>query len=122
MLKIRFDCLPPSELRANNHSSNYWYRRADASRLARNYAYILGKKLHLRKPVKTCEIEEVFTVPAKRRIDVEGLLGAAKPWIDGLQDAGVIENDDWQHVRRLSGRVIYKKGIEQTEIVIKELK
>lgn len=121
IIKVVFPELPYLELRSNFHGTNYWYKRAEVSKIAREEAFLLGKEVHLAKAFEMCEIEEVFIVPTRRRVDVEGLMGGCKAWIDGLKDAGIIRDDDWQHVRRLSGRVVYKKGIEQTEILISPL-
>ncbi len=120
-IKIIFPELPYTELRSNYHKINYWYRRAEVSKIAREEAYLLGREVRPSKPLEHCEIEEVFTIPTRRRMDVEGLMGGAKPWIDGLKDAGLIVDDDWGHVRRLSGRIVYQKGVEQTEIIITPL-
>lgn len=117
-----FDGLPAVELRPNYHKSNYWFGRAAFSRQARQDAYMLGlsRVSWLRDfvAIEYCEVTEVFTVPTLRGVDVEGLMAACKPWIDGLVDAGVIVDDDWQHVRKLTGLVRYSKGREATEIIV----
>lgn len=126
MVTITIDCLPPTELRANNHSSNYWYARAEASKKCRHQAMLLGMQYTNSRPdfetIHHCEIEEVFVIGTRRKIDIEGLMGACKPYIDGIKDAGIIWDDDWQHVRRLTGRVIYQRNVERTEINIKQVK
>jgi hypothetical protein len=119
VIKVTFPELPYVELRANFHRTNFWFTRMEITKIAREEAFLLGKQqVHLTKPIDRCEIEEVFTVPARRRMDVENLMGACKPWVDGLVDSGIIVDDGWEHVRKLSGQVIYKKGVEQTEIII----
>ena len=117
---ITFDDLPYVELRANYHKSNFWGQRAESTRIARGEAYILARE-RLKKTFEQCEIEEVFTIPTKRRMDIEGLMFAVKPWIDGICDAQIIRDDSWQHVQKLSGRIVYKKGCRQTEIIITEV-
>jgi len=117
-IKITIPGLPYTPLRSNYHKGNFWFTRAKWSAIAREEAFALGKEQHLKEPITSCKIEEVFTVPTKRRIDIEGLMGACKPWIDGLVDAGIIIDDSWKYVKRLSGRIVYEKGVEQTEIII----
>jgi hypothetical protein len=120
-IKITFPLLPYVELRPNYQRSNFWYKRAEVRKIAREEAYFAGGKVLCPKQIELCEIEEVFTVPAKRHIDVENMMAACKSWVDGLCDAGIIIDDDWQHVKRLSGRVVYQKGVQQTEIIITEV-
>ncbi len=117
-IKITFPVLPYTELRPNYQRSNFWYKRAEVTETAREEAYLTAKLLKPEKPIEDCTIEEVFTVPTRRKIDVEGLMAACKAWMDGIIDAEIIVDDDCWHVHGLSGRVIYKKGVMQTDIII----
>lgn len=121
MINITFDDLPYYELRANYHKSNFWAQRAESTRMARAESYARCRNIVILKTIERCEIEEVFTVATKRRMDIEGLMFAVKPWIDGIVDAQIIRDDSWQYVRKLSGKIVYKKGCRQTEIIITEL-
>jgi len=121
LITIAFARLPYSELLPNNLRRTHWAVRSSVSATARKEAYYLGKEIPYKAPIEHCEIEEVFTVPTRKTRDIESLLGAAKPWIDGLVDAGIIVDDSCWHVHRLSGSVKHKKGVEKTEIRIKEL-
>lgn len=122
---ITFDDLPYVELRANYHKSNFWAQRSSSTKIAREEAYILGLSYRRFLPdfkiVESCEIEEVFTVDNKKRRDIEGLMIAVKPWIDGLVDAGIIADDSWKHVKRLTGGIVYQKGCRRTDIIIREV-
>jgi crossover junction endodeoxyribonuclease RusA len=121
---ITFDDLPYVELRANYHKSNFWGERAESTRIARSEAYLIAKQVATFEaglPYEHCEIEEVFTIPTKRRMDIENLIFGAKSFLDGIVDAGIIVDDSWQYVKKLSGRIVYKKGCRQTEIIITEV-
>ena len=121
VVKILFDDLPYVELRANYHKSNFWGERAESTRIARSEAYLRCKNIVILKTIERCEIEEVFTIPTKRRMDVENLIFGCKAFLDGIVDAQIIRNDSWQHVQKLSGRIVYKKGERKTEIIITEI-
>jgi len=58
-----------------------------------------------------------FIVTNKRRRDIDGLLGACKPFQDGLVDAGILLDDDWQHLQIGGAKIILGKQ-EQTRIGI----
>ncbi|MDD5702116.1 MAG: hypothetical protein PHU23_08720 [Dehalococcoidales bacterium] len=122
---ITFSDLPYVELRANYHKSNFWGQRSESTKIARDEAYKLAvdyrNKYLVRKKIDTCTIEEVFYVDNKQRRDIEGLMYAVKPWIDGIVDAGIIVDDSWRHVKKLSGEIVFKKGERYTEIIIKEV-
>jgi hypothetical protein len=118
MIKITFPELPYLELRPNYQKSNFWYKRAEVSKIAREEAYLICKAIANPEKIECCEIEEIFTVPTKCRRDIEGLMAASKPWVDGVVDSGILIDDGWQYVVRLSGRIVYKKGVSQTDIII----
>ena len=122
VIRVIIDHLPYSELMPNALRRTFWTVRSEMTKVARQEAYLLGLEQTPESPFKYCAIEEIFTVPDKRRRDLESLLAASKAFIDGLVDAGIIEDDNWQHVLRLSGSVVYQKGVAQTEIIITEVK
>jgi len=66
-------------------------------------------------------LEIIFTLSSKRVRDLDGLLGACKPWIDGLVDAGVLLKDDCWHLQKIAFWAEYKKGEEGTEFIITAL-
>ena len=47
----------------------------------------------------------VMTPADRRRRDPDGIVGALKPCIDGLVDAGVLADDSWRHVSSVSCRI-----------------
>jgi len=120
---ITFNHLPDRRLHPNHRKSNFWAQRSKAAKEARDEAVFAAGPLAGvgGKPIQCCEIEEVFTVPTMRRCDVEGMMAASKAWVDGIVSAGVIVDDDWKHVVRLSGRIKYERGVSRTEVIIRQV-
>ncbi len=58
-----------------------------------------------------------FVYPLHRRRDADNLAGLAKPLLDGLVDAGVLEADDTDHVQ-LEVRAVVAPRIRETRIII----
>lgn len=123
-IHIKFDCLPFRELRPNEaRRQGHWAVRSQVSHIARTQAYILGTDLHFKgPPLELFQLDVIFTLPTKRRIDLDGLFSAAKSWIDGIVDAKLLLNDDWWHMKKITISAKYEKGVEQTEFIITEIK
>ncbi len=102
MIEITFDCLPPSELYPNKLRSIHWSKRAEVEREAReraNYiAFGIRCETGANKPPDKARITYKFIVKDKRIRDLEGMLSACKPWVDGIVDAGVLVSDDCWHL------------------------
>ncbi len=118
-----FDTLPYRQLNPNNMRRNHWGVHSQVAAIAREEAYLTARNALPPnfKTIQHCEIEEIFTVSNHRVMDIEGQMAACKPWIDGLVDAKVMINDDWQHVHRLSGSFRFDSGKEGTEIRVIEV-
>lgn len=120
-ISIIFPELPYVELRPNYSNRKNFFKKAECIKIAREEAYLLGLDVVPPHPIEMCEIEEVFTVPTRARRDIENFMAGCKAWLDGIHDAGIIAEDDWHHVRRLSGGVVYKKNVAQTEIIVRPI-
>lgn len=46
------------------------------------------------------KVELIYTPATRRRRDADNLVAALKPLVDGLVDAGVVADDDDEHVER----------------------
>lgn len=116
-LVIVFDQLPPAELSPNKRL--HWAKKAllvawakhDAYMLAKDALHILGKR-SASFGTSPWEIPEhsamhiEIAFPDKRRRDWDNLLSSCKAWIDGIREAGVVRDDDWQHLSiSLSGHL-----------------
>ncbi len=102
MIHITFDCLPPSELYPNKLRSLHWSKRAEVEREAREWANYIAFGIRCEtganKPPDKARITYKFIVKDKRIRDLEGMLSACKPWVDGIVDAGVLVSDDCWHL------------------------
>ncbi len=121
-LEITFDCLPPSELYPNKLRSLHWSKRAEREKAERLGAYSLGRaKLSLVGDWQVPEVAIItykFIVKDKRIRDLEGMLSACKPWVDGMVDAGVLMSDDCWHLS--IGGASIEQGKENKTILIIE--
>ena len=74
------------------------------------------------KPVKgPCKIEFIWYEHGKRR-DLDNIYSAKKYILDAMQTAGIIEDDDRQHVVGLSDEIREaEKGCDRVHVVIWEV-
>ncbi len=122
-VSLEFPELPYSELYPNALRSLHWSKRSEVEAIAREEAYLKGKKKWgKQKPMELCEIDYFFQLPNKRARDPDGLISACKPWVDGAVDAGILSKDDIWHIPHGGWRVTYSKNNEKTVITFKEVK
>jgi crossover junction endodeoxyribonuclease RusA len=81
--------LPPKELQPNQRP--HWAVKARATKSARTLAKAMARGEMRGKPFKRASIHMQFYLA--RRQDQDNLISWTKATRDGLQDAGVIEND-----------------------------
>ena len=106
----------PSGITLN--ARNHWGRRHAAARDMR--AQIIGHAADqgmtaVEPPV---EIRLRFRLATKQKRDLDNLVAAAKPWLDGLVDAGVLPSDDVFTIRRLTAEVEFGKPARTTIVVL----
>lgn len=96
---IRITC--PIDPRLHAHNSGNWRAKADATKEARDAAYILTRSALMVSPkiMGTAILDIKFTVPNRRRRDMLNMCQSLKPVIDGAVDAGGIEGDHWEVLR-----------------------
>jgi len=98
---ITFNRLPSPELMVNKLRTIHWSRRAKIERVDRREGFYAARAVlesqDWKAPNKAI-ISYQFTVKNRRIKDVEGLLVASKPLIDGIVDGGVLKNDDCWHL------------------------
>ena len=118
-LKIVLAHLPYTELSPN--SRVHYMVKARAVKASREEIGWLAKaQWHDAQPMMKARISYEFHTKDKRHRDLDNLLAMAKPWQDGLIDAGVIFYDDADHLEIGSVRVI-QSDAEQTIIKVEEL-
>jgi hypothetical protein len=85
--------LPPKEVR--NNWRGHWAKKARAVRYYRIQTQLYAMAgLGREKPMwKKASVKVTAYFPTARHLDPTNLIDALKPAFDGLQDAGVIEND-----------------------------
>ena len=111
--------LPYRELSPN--ARVHWAKKAAAVRGAREeVGWLAGSQWGDQPPMQCARISYVFNVVDKRRRDIGNLLAACKPFEDGLVDAGVIFEDDAEHLKL--GTVNIGGGLtESTWITLEEI-
>ena len=85
--------LPPKHLHQN--ARFHWRSRSSATAKYRKLAELamVKHKAHYRDKWPACKVCCVFVFPDKRRRDVSNYLAAMKAVWDGLEDAGLYEDD-----------------------------
>jgi len=118
ILRIEIEHLPYPELSPN--SRLHWAVKARAVKAAREEVGWLAKAQWRDKLMARARISYEFYVKDKRRRDLDNLLAMAKPWQDGLVDAGVLEDDDAEHLEIGYSKVI-RSNAERSIILIEQI-
>lgn len=89
---------PPLTLNQRMH----WATKARETARIRSIVALLAKGLTINPPI---EVELVWTVPDRRRRDVDNPASTVKVCVDALRDAGVIADDHSRIVVRSGTRI-----------------
>lgn len=119
-LILVIDHLPSKFLSPN--ARVHWSKKHSESSAARSEAGWLAKdkwRDHT-APMLYAIIDYEFTIPVSRRRDQDNLIAACKPWQDGLVDAGVLVQDDTEHLK-LGSVSIVKGPRGSTKITVIEV-
>ncbi len=118
-LCIVFDHLPYSELSPN--ARKHWRSKAKIAQIARYEAYNLGlqNKGTWQAPEKA-KIYYKFYSNNKRIKDLDNLVSAAKPFCDGLVDAGILSHDDGWHLS-IGGAELIESSQNETWLIVEAL-
>ena len=122
-LTITFLRLPPPELMPNRSRSLHWAKLGSMAADARREGFWLGTEaLSVKKwptPPKA-SIKYTFRVKDKRVRDLDALVRACKPWLDGLVDSGVLVDDSgW--VLSIAGAELVLGDKNETVLEIRRL-
>lgn len=118
-LEIVIEHLPDAALSPN--ARVHWRVKYDATKIARTEAGWLAKaQWRDQAPMLYALIAYEFTVPVRRRRDQDNLIAGCKPWQDGLVDAGVLVQDDNEHLK-LGSVSIIKGPMSLTRITVTEV-
>lgn len=84
---------PDSSLFPNRSNGRHWSTRIDAKRIARAYAWSESFAHNIGSNVIDHHVSIFAYPPDKKRRDVDGILSALKPTLDGLADG--LQINDW---------------------------
>jgi hypothetical protein len=117
--RVEVGAIPPASLRGNSRA--HWRVKHRDGKTWRESGYMHGLTMTADPPLKRIRI--TFKFHHWRKIDLDNLGGIGmKPWVDGLVDAGVVVDDDPDHLD--FGTHQFErcaKGESRTEVLVKEL-
>ena len=117
-LKITIGHLPYSALMPNRLRGSHWSVRSRISLVALSEAYSEARLcMGDWEPPEKASILYRFTVQDRRKRDLDNLIGASKPFLDGLVSARVIASDDGMYLSVAGAEMV--RGTEaKTELII----
>jgi len=112
---IEFEKWPDRALLPNTAAKKlHWKERSELRHTAKEEAYFRAFN-KLDKPFEKATIEIFVTAGDKRQRDLDGFVSACKPWIDGLVLAGIIKDDNYFCIPRIS---ITFQGVGKEDVTI----
>ena len=118
-ITILFEHWPDKALFPNKAGNTlHWAQRSALRKAHREEAFWLAIKENSYFKQATIEIQ--VTAKDKRKRDLDGLLTACKPWIDGIVDAGIMEDDNYFCVPEISIRFMGVSA-ESVSLIITEI-
>lgn len=118
--EITLEHLPPPELNPNQLRRLHWTERRKVTDIARQEIGWMAKTIWHDKPMVKVQVSYKFTVKDGRRHDVDNLVSACKPYIDGLIDVNVLMSDDYRYMS-IGGASIERGEKDFTQISVKEV-
>ena len=89
--------LPWPDRRLHPNARIHWRRKAEAAKTARADAHIACRAAGIREiKAATLSLAIVFHPPNRIRRDVDGMLSAIKPGLDGIADVIGVDDSNWQ--------------------------
>ena len=117
-MKIELPVAPDMALSANQtHGRHY----GSLSKMRKSAKEDMRRVAHCRAAEENWVCPEVailhlsFQFADHHRRDLDNVISACKPWIDGLVDAGVIKDDDMAHL--LLGKVEARVGAKAKTVI-----
>lgn len=114
--------VPPAELRGNARGHTRYKSSAvhKLREIGYEYGIIAIAEHGIESPIRRADVNISYQNP--RLIDFDNLLKGLKPWLDGIVDSGLLEDDNPKVIRRLSieGQTC-KRGVEHTVVSIQEI-
>jgi len=121
MIQLDFDHWPDKALFPNMAGNQlHWAQRAKSRKVARQEAYCMALNKKPEKPFERATIEIQITAKDYRRHDGDSFAYAVKAWVDGMVDAGILEDDNYFCVPEITIR-FGGVSTEAVSIIVKEL-
>ena len=119
-IEITFPHWPDKALFPNTAGKKlHWAQRSELRAIAKEEAYWLAYN-KLDKPFERATIDIFVTAGDNRRRDLDGFVSAVKSYIDGIVLAGIIKDDNYFVVPRIS-ITFQGVGKESVTIIVTEL-
>ena len=118
---INFDHWPDKALFPNQAGNTlHWSQRSELRRIAKEEAYWLARKV-LAGPCENYPFEKAnilirVTAKDRRKRDLDGFLSAIKPFLDGIVEAGVLEDDNYFCVSEIT--IVFNANIREDTVTI----
>jgi crossover junction endodeoxyribonuclease RusA len=95
--------LPPVNAKLHAHNKGHWRIKAGPTKALLNLAAGLTAVQMMKQRIRrgdwsSAVVDYSFSVPDRRRRDVVNMMQSQKAAIDGVVSAGLIPDDDWQHL------------------------
>lgn len=90
--------LPPPDRRLHAHAKGSWRAKAAPTLRLRVIACNEARRLAGGLSWPAARLRYRFLFADRRRRDAANAIQAMKPAVDGVVDAGLIPDDDWQHL------------------------
>lgn len=113
--------LPPKVLQPNAVHATFRGRmmKASATKRYRRLACEAVQEEQIDSaPWDYVEVETEFFFKDKRRRDPDNALASLKAAFDGITDSGLVEDDDWQHMKRMPPEQNIDRENPRVEITI----
>jgi hypothetical protein len=111
-LSLFVPLLPGAALSPNAGRGSSWHRNAAATTELRDAVTVLARSAWSGPPLEHAVVSVTARIASKRPkdgryrpTDVTNMLASCKPAVDGLVVAGVLIDDDWQHMALGSCRI-----------------
>lgn len=88
---------PPGQELLNANDRIHWSKRSRITKQLRSDAHLMARYLKIPRLARI-QVDGIYEPPDKRRRDAGNWLATYKAQIDGLVDAGVVEDDDHTRV------------------------
>jgi len=113
--------LPPPSAALHAHAKGRWQSKSGPTRKLRQLACTLAKEHVTGPPWQEAAITYQFWFADFRRRDSANAIQAMKAAVDGVVDAGLIQDDDWQRLRIDGVHCGVDKENPRTELVFERV-